>query len=42
MTKLIKDMTAREVRAMQIKARRVQNAAARSRGFRNFAEMVGE
>lgn len=40
MTKLIEQMTAREIRALRIQIRREQNAMARSRGFRNFNEMT--
>lgn len=40
MNKLISQMTAREVRVLWIATRRDQNAMARSRGFRNYAEMV--
>ena len=38
--KLISEMTPREVRVMQINARREMNRIARSRGFRNYAEMT--
>ena len=42
MTKLISEMTAREVRALQIATRRLQNATARRLGFRNFKEWQGD
>lgn len=42
MTKLIQDMTAREVRALRIQTRRNANATARRLGFRNVAEWLGE
>lgn len=38
MTKLIDQMTAREIRARRIEIRRLQNATARSLGFKNFKE----
>ncbi len=38
--KLISEMTSREIRALWITTRRRQNAIARSRGFRNYAEMT--
>ena len=37
--KLISQMTAREFRLMKIMGRRERNRIARSRGFRNYAEM---
>lgn len=40
--RLIRDMTSREIRALRIKVRREQNAIARLRGFKNYAEMAGE
>ena len=42
MTKLISEMTSREIRAMQIAVRRQQNATARRLGFKNFKEWQGD
>lgn len=42
MTKLISEMTAREIRAMQIAVRREENATARRLGFKNFKSWQGE
>lgn len=38
MTKLVREMSSREVRAMWIAARRQRNATARKLGFRNYRE----
>ena len=42
MTKLISEMTAREIRARWIQVRREKNAIARRLGFKNFQEWQGE
>lgn len=40
-SKLIAEMTTAEIRLMRVLVRRYANALARSRGFRNAAEMEG-
>jgi len=42
MTKLISEMSAREIRLLWINARRDANRTARRLGFRNYAEWQGE
>jgi len=42
MTKLISEMSFREIRAERIQSRRRRNAMARSMGFRNYAQMTGD